>query len=109
MLIRERFTVGYRERLMSTGGMAPKESWKPAVDLEVFGWGPPAPDDVVRAEQTGTKHELDVYCRSSPTKHRDKLVVNGVEWFVQGEPDDYRFGPFGFDAGVRVRLSRVEG
>lgn len=105
----EPFTVGYRKLSKSSGGMSSKESWEPAVELKVFGWGPPSPDDVIRAEQTGTKHELDVYCRSSPTKHRDKLVVNGVEWLVQGEPDDYRFGPFGFTPGVRVRLMRAVG
>lgn len=105
----ERHTIGYRKRTTTHDGMSEVESWADAVPLKVYGWGPPNPVDVTRAEQTGTQHDLDVYCREAPTQHRDMLVVNGVEWLVQGEPDDYRFGPFGYEPGVRVRLFRAEG
>lgn len=109
MMLQERFTIGHRVRSATTGGMAPKESWAAPVDVKVYGYAPPSSDDVTRAEQTGVKHDLDVYCRAPFTKHHDKLVINGAEWLVQGDPDDFRFGPFAWAAGVRIRLSRAEG
>lgn len=105
----EPFTVGWKKRTATHDGMSQKESWGTATSISVYGWGPPSPDDVIRAEQTGVKHVLDVYCKSAATKHRDKLTVNGVDYFVEGTPDDFNFGPFGFQPGVRIRLSRVVG
>ena len=108
-MLPERFEVGHRVRSMSHDGMSQVESWAEPVPVRVYGWAPPAPDDVVRVEQTGVTHQLDVYALDLAVKHRDVLVINGVEWFVQGEPDDYRFGPFGFRPGVRVRVFRAVG
>lgn len=105
----ERFTVGWRERTRVHDGMSWVDGHADPVDKPVFGWGPPAPDDILRAEQTGTEAHLDVYCRVPFAKHRDKLIINGVEWDVEGDPDDYRHGPFGFTPGVRVRCKRVVG
>lgn len=105
----EPYKVGHRVRSVTHDGMAQGEAWAAATDLPVYGWGPPSPDDVLRAEQTGVEHVLDVYCKQAATKHRDKLIVNGVEYFVQGEPDDFNHGPFGFKPGVRIRLSKVVG
>lgn len=107
--MRERWTVGHRVRTVTDDGMSTVEDWRPAVDVKVFSLSPPNPDDVIRAEQTGVKHELDVLSRTAFAHHRDKLVFNGVEWFVQGEPDDYTHGPFKFAPGFRTRLARVEG
>lgn len=105
----ERHIVGFRKLTLVDDGMSQTETWADPVDLPVYGWGPPSPDDVVRAEQTGVTHVLDVFCAESPTGHKDKLIVNGVEYSVQGTPDDYRFGPFGYQPGVRVRLSKGVG
>lgn len=105
----ERFTVGHMVRSVSHDGMSEVESWADPVDVKIICWFPPGPDDIVRAEQTGTRHELNVLCKTPFTAHRDRLVINGVEWLVQGEPDDYMHGPFGFDAGYRIRCARLEG
>lgn len=105
----EPFSVGWCKRTEVFDGMSTVEGWDDPVELKVYGWAPPAPDDVIRAEQTGVEDMLDVYMADSPTGHRDKLIIQGVEYLVRGGPDDYRFGPFGFRPGVRVRVSRVVG
>lgn len=89
--------------------MAWVDGYADPVVKPVFGWGPPAHDDVTRAEMTGTVSLLDVYAREPFCSHGDVLVIQGLEYTVQGDPADYRFGPFGFAPGVRVRCRRSEG
>lgn len=108
-MIPERFTVEHMVRSVVHDGMSEVESWAAPVDVRVMGWAPPGPDDVVRAEQTGVVDELNVYSSKPFGAHRDKLVINGLEWLVQGGPDDYRFGPFGFRPGARLRCVRAVG
>lgn len=105
----EPFVVQHRVRTRVHDGMSWVDGHADPVDLKVFGWAPPAPDDITRPEQTGEVHVLDVYMREPVTAHRDLLIIQGVEYVVQGSPDDYRYGPFGFRPGVRVRVSRAVG
>lgn len=109
MMFPEPFSVGHMVRTTADDGMSTVEAWLPAIDVPVMGWAPPGPDDIVRAEQTGVIDELNVYSSKPFGAHRDKLIINGLEWIVQGGPDDYRFGPFGFTPGVRLRCVRLEG
>ena len=107
--IPERYTVGYKVRSSSHDGMSEVESWADPVELPVYAIAPPVQDDITRPERTGFTHVLDLYMKSSPSGHRDKFVVNGVEYFAEGVPDDFNFGPFGFRPGVRVRLMKAVG
>lgn len=105
----EPFTIGHCVRTVTDDGMSSVESWADAVPVPVMGWSPPGPDDIVRTEQTGVVDELNVYSSKPFGSHRDKLIIMGLEWMVQGGPDDYRFGPFGFTPGARLRCVRGEG
>lgn len=105
----ELYTVGYRKRSMAHDGMSQAESWAPEVELPVISISPPTQDDITRPERTGYTHVLDLLMASSPSEHRDKFVVHGVEYFAEGEPEDFKFGPFGFKPGVRVRLMKAVG
>jgi len=40
---------------------------------------------------------------------RDLAVVQGVEFDVDGDLETFATGPYGYDAGDRLSLSRVEG
>ncbi|KUF05704.1 hypothetical protein AUL38_16040 [Leucobacter sp. G161] len=101
--------VGFRKRSAEHDGMSDVESWADPVELPVYAIAPPVQDDVTRPERTGFTHVLDLYMSSSPSGHRDVFVVHGGEYFAEGVPDDFNFGPFGFKPGVRVRLMRTEG
>lgn len=105
----EPYKVGYRKRSSRHDGMSQVESWADPVDLPVIAIAPPVQDDVTRPERTGYTHVLDLYMVSSPSGHRDKFVVHGEEYFAEGVPDDFNFGPFGFKPGVRVRLMKAVG
>lgn len=105
----EPFKVGFRKRSVVNDGMSEVESWGPVVELPVFAIAPPVQDDVTRPERTGFVHVYDLLMRVSPSGHRDKFVVHGEEYFAEGVPDDFKFGPFGFEPGVRVRLMRAVG
>lgn len=87
----------------------PVDTWAAAVDLAVYGYGPPA----VRAETEpgGTQviSHLEVYGPSTPVDPRDRFVVDGILYEVAGESNDWDHGPFGYTPGVVVRLKRVEG
>lgn len=105
----ELYKVGFRKRSTGHDGMAQAETWADAVELPVISISPPTQDDVTRPERTGYTHVLDLLMRESPSGHRDKFVVHGVEYFAEGEPDDFRFGPWWAGAGVRVRLMKAAG
>ena len=40
---------------------------------------------------------------------RDKFVLDGKTYRVEGEPEDYNHSPFGGQPGIVVNLRRVEG
>lgn len=105
----EPHTVGYMKRSAAHDGMSEVESWSDPVDLPVIAIAPPEQDDITRPERTGYTHVLDLYMKSSPSGHRDKFVVHGEEYSAEGVPDNFNFGPFGFNPGVRVRLMKAVG
>ena len=40
---------------------------------------------------------------------QDRVVVNGVEYDVDGDPADWTLGPFGWNAGVEIPLKKIGG
>lgn len=89
----------------------PVEGFADPVEVKVYGWGPPAPDDPLRDLGTGLDHDIDLYCATSFCGHLDRVTLPNepLALTVQGNPDDFNHGPFGFMPGYRVKLKRVEG
>ena len=83
--------------------------WAYPVEVEVFGWAPPSPDAELRDIGTGVRRDLDLYTPTGFARPGDHVVIDGNRWEVIGYPEDFTHGPFGFPAGYRINLQRVEG
>lgn len=86
-------------------------SWPVGTPVPVHGWSPPGPD----SEQSSTARDaavrdLDLFAPAGTAfAPRDRCTVDGLLFEVVGWPQDYTHGPFGWAAGVKVNLKRVEG
>lgn len=87
----------------------PADTWAAAVNVLVYGYGPPA----VRAETEpgGTQviSHLEVLAPTFTVDPRDRFVIDSVTYEVAGEPNVWDSGPFGYEPGMVVRLKRAEG
>lgn len=103
-------TAGYRVYVAGVEDAHgnPVDSWATAVDVDVYGWGPRA-----STEPGGTQVivGLEVYAPASlAVGALDRMVVDGLEYVVDGDPGDYSRGPLGRSVGQKViNLKRVEG
>lgn len=81
------------------------------VDHKVYGWGPAgAPAEPAASGRNPVLWDLDVYAPPEfPARAHDRMIVGGVLYDVEGHPEDFTTGPFGFFPGMRVSLKRVEG
>jgi len=52
--------------------------------------------------------DLDVLSPAPIAEPQDRVVVAGDVYEVEGRPDDFTRGPFGWAPGYRIRLNRVE-
>ncbi|HEY9265504.1 MAG TPA: hypothetical protein VIQ11_12960 [Mycobacterium sp.] len=79
------------------------------IERQVYGYGPPARS--TEAEPGGTRviEGLDVYGPTFAVDARDRFVIAGVEYEVEGEPGVWDNGPFGFKPGQVIHLKRVRG
>ena len=72
-----------------------------------------APGASAEALQTGRDVSRVAWTVYAPTgtvvAARDRIVWRGDLYFVNGEPRDYTFGPFGRFGGVVIELRRTEG
>lgn len=109
----ERWRVSHEARL--EGGLdemnEPVEGFSEPVEVPVFGWATPGADGVLRPLDTGVKRDLDLYCAMPFAGPGDLVTVPGepLKFTVEGYPEDYNHGPFGFMPGYRINLVRVEG
>lgn len=89
----------------------PVDSFAEPVEVNVYGWGPPSADEPIRDTDSGLAHDIDLYCSKPFCGHLDKVTLPNepLSLVVQGRPDDFNYGPFGFTPGYRVKLKRVEG
>lgn len=77
---------------------------------EVYGWGPGGSSELTGWSAQVTA-DLAVYGPQPPTAitSTSSIRVDGVEHEVEGVPQDFDHGPFGYTPGVVVSLSRVSG
>jgi len=87
----------------------PVASWSDPVEVPVYCWAPggAAQEDNINREQVSW--DLDLYTDEIEVGPADRVTVKGLDYEVVGYPEDYRWGPFGWQPGVRVNLRRVEG
>lgn len=110
----ERFAVGLQVRsdgAAGFGGVA-VESWAAAVDKPVYAVYPGTPG--VDYEPGRSPSQIPMFVLASAdslggVKARDRIVWNGATFQVEADAEDYNYGPFGFEPGVRVQMLRVEG
>lgn len=80
------------------------------VDVQVYGYGPPARSTDAEPGGTQVIEGLDIFSPSSfAVDPRDLFVVDGHEYMVVGEVSDWTKGPFGFAPGQVIHVKRVEG
>jgi hypothetical protein len=86
------------------------ETWSPPDTQRVHGWGPSGTEE----DNDGRRRVVADLQLMAPRGFRigpyDRVVVDGLEYEVEGKVEDYTKGPFGFaGAGIRVNLNRVTG
>lgn len=103
---REPFTPGATNSLGD-----PVDAWGDPLDVLVHGWGPPNPDEMPPAEARDlVVRDMDLYVPpGTEGEPRDRWTLDGVVYDQVGHVQDYGRGPFGWDAGCRIRLVRAEG
>jgi hypothetical protein len=86
------------------------DAWAPpGVPQQVYGWGAAGSQEVNGWRSVVTS---DVILLAPPDFHcepKDHIVLDGVVYEVQGDPQRFNRGPFDFDPGVSVNLKHVEG
>lgn len=87
----------------------PVDQWADAVDVAVYGYGPPVRTE--EAEQGGTQvvQGLQVLAPTFPVDPRDRFVIDSKVYEQIGESAVWDNGPFGFVPGMLLRVKRVQG
>lgn len=104
---------------MDDEGYATGDEFDPPVDRPAYGWypGQGAGTSASSASDTGGgdyERRLITYRIvqvPDPTVYslRDKVILDGVDYFVAGDVMNYNTGPFGFKPGGEVFVERVTG
>ena len=88
----------------------PVWSWSDPVPQPVYAWAPAGTSEPFQAGRDAVTWDLDLFAPPGFTAGpRDRFVVDGTEFEVEGMARDFTHGPFGFTPGVVLRLKRVEG
>lgn len=85
----------------------PEDAWADPVDLRIYGYGPST-----STEPGGTQVIVGLVVLGPPDMvidARDRFVIDGLTYEVDGEVGDWNHGPFGFKPGIAVNVKRVEG
>ena len=106
------FTVGVRAYVEGAEDPRgnPEDTWADAVAQPVYGWAPAGTSEPFDPGRDAVTWDLDLLVPPEFTVGRkDRIVVAGEEFEVEGGLQDYNHGPFGFRPGAVVRLRRTEG
>lgn len=110
--MRPRYTV---QRLPYVAGAEdshgnPVDSWGDPVDTPVYGWASPSSSEPKLAGHDRVVVDVEMGAPvGTVAEPRDKFVLGGRTYTVEGEPEDYNHSPFGGQPGIVVNLRRVEG
>lgn len=110
----ELFTIGH-QAYSSTGNDGygnPVESWAASVSRAIYGVAPGVPGEDYEPGAIASEIPLFAYGSAAElgtVKARDRMVWLSETYNVDGNPENFNYGPFGFAPGVRVRLILREG
>lgn len=108
---RKTYLVGVRR--YETGGEDahgnPVEGYSAPVYIEVYGIAPSTSSE----PEAGRNLVVTGYTLLAPPGTvigpLDRVVIDGKEYKVEGEPGDWNRGPFAYEPGVSIALTRAEG
>lgn len=90
----------------------PVASWAAAVSKPAYAIYPGTPGEDYEPGRNPSKIPMFVLGSKDAlgtVQARDRIVIGSDTFDVDGAPEDFTLGPFGFEPGVRIRLMRVEG
>ncbi len=84
-------------------------TWGAPVTELVYGWAPAGTAEV-GGDRRAVDAVLELYAPPGfVCGTQDKVTVLGRTYRVEGEIEDFNYGPFGFRPGVRVKLKDKDG
>lgn len=86
-----------------------KPGYGAQVARQVYGYAPPARTQESEPGRTLVIVGLEVYAPVFPVNNRDRFIIEGSTYEVEGDPSIWDKGPFGFTPGQTFRLQKVEG
>lgn len=107
-----RYTVGWHTATTAQTGRGTTTTYAPLLtatgtQVKVIGWAPTR-----QAETTETRVESDIDLFVPPgvsSTAGDVVDLPSGRFEVVAYPEDWSFGPFGFQPGAVVKLKRVQG
>lgn len=109
--MRPRYAIGVKAHVAGAldAHGNPIDSWLPAVAVEVYSIGPRTQIEP-ETGRTLVVEGLTVYAPpGTAIGPLDRVVIDGVEFEVEGDPADWTRGSFGWAAGIALNLKRAEG
>jgi hypothetical protein len=115
------YTIGHAKYLgnQDTEGFSTGDEFDELVDRPAYGWYPgqgagtsaASASDMGGAEYERRLITYKIVQVPDPSVYslRDKVVLDGVAYFVAGDVMDYNTGPFGFRPGGEVFVEKVSG
>lgn len=88
------------------------DSWSDPIPLEVYSIAPATSAEPFEPGREAVITGLTVLAPNDAVTligPRDRVVVNGEEYTVEGDIADWGQGPFGWSPGISFNLERVEG
>lgn len=89
-----------------------KPGWADPVRVRVYGWAPAGSSQGQDGNREPVEAGVEVFAPSGVAAlcgPKDRWLVGGNAYLQQGHAEDFSHGPFGFAAGCRIKLKRVEG
>lgn len=87
-----------------------RDAWGDPVTLPAIAFVWPASNEPHNEKRDTVVIRLQLYLHNThAVGARDKVTVLGKTYDVQGEPEDYNFGPWWHPGAVVVNAERVEG
>lgn len=87
------------------------DAYAEPLPLPCYFIAPGAMDEPANANRDLSVVEFTIGAPENPNlpAERDRVVLEGVEYAVNGKPKDWNRGPFGYRPGVTFELRKVEG